>query len=166
MSITEQQELSNNNNNEINLVEEKEKKEEPKQQDEQQQQPTTSAMQEYIKSLDEDYFNEIKENAKLKTFTVTLDGGHKKIYLRRKVTMREIAEIEKKREVLRAGKGSPLDKANALLDFYWFSAQCHLRETKTDKAMSKNDYENVTFEDFKKIIDACEFIMLYGVPKN
>jgi hypothetical protein len=80
--------------------------------------------------------------------------------------MKEIAEIEKRREVLRAGKGSALDKANALLDFYWFSAQCHLRETKTDKVMSKSDYENVTFEDFRKIIDACEFIMLYGVPKS
>jgi hypothetical protein len=80
--------------------------------------------------------------------------------------MKEIGEIEKKREVLRVGKGSPLDKANALLDFYWFSAQCHLRETKTGKAMTKNDYESVTFEDFRKVIDACEFIMLYGVPKS
>ena len=80
--------------------------------------------------------------------------------------MKEIGEIERKREILRVGKGSPLDKANALLEFYWFSAQCHLRETKTGKAMTKSDYENVTFEDFRKIIDACEFIMLYGVPKS
>jgi hypothetical protein len=130
------------------------------------QQPTTSSIQEYIKSLDQDYFNEIKENAKLKAFTVLLDNNNKKIYTRRKVTMKEIGEIEKKREILRVGKGSPLDKANALLDFYWFSAQCHLRETKTGKPMTKNDYENVTFEDFRKIIDACEFIMLYGVPKS
>ena len=145
-----------------------EEEEEEKTQQQQQKggEPTTTAIQEYIKSLDQVYFQEIKENAKLKVFTVLFDGGIKKLYARRKVTMKEIAEIEKRRETLRAGKGSALDKANALLDFYWFSAQCHLRETKTDKAMEKEEYENVTFEDFRKIIDACEFIMLYGVPKN
>lgn len=133
---------------------------------EEEQQPTTNSIQEYIKSLDQDYFTEIKENAKLKAFTVLFEDNKKKIYTRRKVTMKEIGEIERKREILRVGKGSPLDKANALLDFYWFSAQCHLRETKTGKPMPKTDYENVTFEDFRKIIDACEFIMLYGVPKS
>src|SRR5215212_11915505 len=61
-----------------------------------QQEPTTSSIQEYIKSLDQDYFTEIKENAKLKVFTVNFDGGIKKIYTRRKVTMKEIAEIEKR----------------------------------------------------------------------
>ena len=157
MSITEQQETTPEENTIINATAAEEEK---------QPEPTTSSIQEYIKSLDQDYFNEIKENAKLKVFSVIFDGGNKKLYVRRKVTMKEIAEIEKRREILRAGKGSALDKANALLDFYWFSAQCHLRETKTGKPIMKNEYENVTFEDFRKIIDACEFIMLYGVPKS
>ena len=160
MSITEQEETSESKLEEPTTVTTTNEEEEK------QPEPTTSSIQEYIKSLDQDYFNEIKENAKLKVFTVNLDNGAKKLCSRRKVTMKEIAEIEKRREILRAGKGSALDKANALLDFYWFSAQCHLRETKTGKAITKTDYENVTFEDFRKIIDACEFIMLYGVPKN
>src|SRR5215208_5349045 len=76
----------------------------------QEQTTTTSSIQEYIKSLDQDYFTEIKENAKLKVFTVNFDGGIKKIYTRRKVTMKEIAEIEKRREILKSDKGSALDK--------------------------------------------------------
>ena len=158
MSITEQTETFTAVDSTPTTNEEKEET--------QQQQPSTSAIQEYIKSLDQVYFQEIKENAKLKVFSVNFDGGIKKLYTRRKVTMKEIAEIEKRREILKVGKGSPLDKANALLDFYWFSAQCHLRETKTGNAIEKDEYENVTFEDFRKIIDACEFIMLYGVPKS
>ena len=64
------------------------------------QQPATNSIQEYIKSLDQDYFSEIKENAKLKAFTVHFADNNKKIYTRRKVTMKEIGEIERKRRDL------------------------------------------------------------------
>ena len=82
MSITEEQSPSEENNKNITTpitpvtVTE----------DTEQQQPTTtSSIQEYIKSLDQDYFNEIKENAKLKAFTVLFADNNKKIYTKERL---------------------------------------------------------------------------------
>ena len=110
------------------------------------------------------YTDAVKELAQQKLFHVQFLDDTKKIYQRRKASMKEVIELERKRAIMKQSKGAPLTVAQALADFYWTSAQCHLVETKTGKPMSKKDYENVIFEDFRKIIDACEFVMLFGVP--
>ena len=110
------------------------------------------------------YTDAVKELAQQKIFHVQFLDGTKKIYQRRKASMKEVIEIERKRAEMKRSKGTPLQVAQALAEFYWYSSQVHLVETKSGKPMSKNDYENVIFEDFRKIIDACEFVMLFGVP--
>jgi hypothetical protein len=110
------------------------------------------------------YTDAVKELAQQKIFHVQFLDGTKKIYQRRKASMKEVIEIERKRAEMKRSKGTPLQVAQALAEFYWYSAQVHLVETKSGKPMTKNDYENTIFEDFRKIIDACEFVMLFGVP--
>ncbi len=110
------------------------------------------------------YTEAVKDLAQQKVFQVHFLDGKKKIYQRRKASMKEVIELERKRAAMKQSKGTPLAVAQALAEFYWTSAQYHLVETRTGKPMSKNDYENVIFEDFRKIIDACEFVMLFGVP--
>lgn len=110
------------------------------------------------------YTDAVKELAQQKIFHVQFLDGTKKIYQRRKASMKEVIEIERKRAEMKRSKGTPLQVAQALAEFYWYSSQVHLVETKTGRPMSKSDYESVIFEDFRKIIDACEFVMLFGVP--
>jgi hypothetical protein len=110
------------------------------------------------------YTDAVKELAQQKIFHVQFLDGTKKIYQRRKASMKEVIKIERKRAEMKRSKGTPLQVAQALGEFYWYSSQVHLVETKSGKPMTKSDYENTIFEDFRKIIDACEFVMLFGVP--
>ena len=110
------------------------------------------------------YTEAVKELAQQKAFHVLFLDGKRKVYQRRKASMKEVIELERKRAEMKRNRGTPLQIAQALAHFYWYSSQVHLIETRTGRPMSKTEYENVVFEDFRKIIDACEFVMLFGVP--
>ena len=115
------------------------------------------------------YTEEIKQLAQNKLFTVEFGEGEKavkKIYQRRKALMGEVINIENKRQEMYAAKGTPLEIAESIANFYWYSTQVYLRETKTGKPMTKQEFTMTTFEEFKKIIDACEYVMLFGVPNS
>lgn len=108
------------------------------------------------------YSEEIRQLAQSKAFTVTFGDNSKKTYLRRKATMEEVLNIEEKRQEMYQNKGTPLQMRKYISDFYWYSTQVHLRDTKTNSQMLKEDFNKVIFEDFKKIIDACEYAMLFN----
>lgn len=113
------------------------------------------------------YSKEVKELAQSKVFKVEFGEGENKYsknYLRRKALMGEVIQIENKRQIMSQANGTPLEISQTIYDFYWYSTQIHLRETKTNKPMLEDDFKQVVFEDFKKIVDACEFVMLFGVP--
>lgn len=141
--------------------------EEPEDEATQQEESSTSVPQaSALKNLPDisQYTEAVKQLAQQKAFHVVFTDGKKKIYQRRKASMKEVIELERKRAAMKTSRGTPLQVAQALAEFYWYSAQCHLIETRTGKPMNKSDYEDVVFEDFRKIIDACEFVMLFGVP--
>ena len=110
------------------------------------------------------YTTAVKNLAQQKAFHIQFLDGKKKVFQRRKAGMKEVIELERRRAIMKGSKGTPLQVAQALAEFYYYSSQVHLIDTRTGKPMTKSEYENVLFEDFRKIIDACEYVMLFGIP--
>lgn len=110
------------------------------------------------------YTEEVKALAQQKAFKVEFLDGTSKMYIRRKVGLKEVVDSERLRQNMIQAKGTPLEIAKSIANFYWFASQIHLREGKTGKEMTEKDFDVVVFEDFKKVIDACEYVMLFGVP--
>lgn len=108
------------------------------------------------------YPEQTKQLAQLKAFTIEFIDGTKKIYRRRKASLGEVGDYEEKKQYMFQFKGKPKEMNNAIVDFYAYAASVHLRETKNNGIMTKDEVKNTIFEEFKKVIDACEYAMLFN----
>lgn len=115
------------------------------------------------------YSEGIKSLAQSKVFTIHFIDGTKKVYMRRKPSLGEVGDYEEAKQHMIQFKGKPKAMNQVIIDFYTYAASIHLRETKnasnTDLnagSMSAEEVKKTVFEDFKKVIDACEYAMLFN----
>ena len=59
-------------------------------------------------------------------------------------------------------KTSPKQANENLVNFYHFAASIFLIETKNNGKMTRDEVKNTVFEDFKKIISACEYASIFN----
>ena len=110
------------------------------------------------------YSQSIKDLAQSKVFEVEFLDGTKKIYRRRKAGLGEIGDYTEKQQYLynMDNKTSPKQANENLVNFYHFAASIFLIETKNNGKMTRDEVKNTVFEDFKKIISACEYASIFN----
>lgn len=115
------------------------------------------------------YSEKTKALAQSKVFTVHFMDGSKKIYMRRKPSLGEVGDYEEAKQNMYQFKGKPKEMNKVIVDFYTYAASIHIRETKTSSStnldsgkMTPEEVKNTVFEEFKQIIDACEYAMLFN----
>lgn len=108
------------------------------------------------------YSTAIKELAQSKVFKIKFIDGSEKVYQRRKASLGEVGEYEEKKQYMFQFKGKPKLMNEAIVNFYTYAASVHLRETRNNGTMTADEVKNTVFEDFKRIIDACEYAMLFN----
>jgi len=106
----------------------------------------------------------IKDLAQSKVFEVQFMDGTKKIYRRRKAGLGEIGEYTEKQQTLynMNSQTNPRQANNNLIDFYHYAATIFLIETKNNAKMTRDEIKEVVFEDFKRIISACEYASIFN----
>jgi hypothetical protein len=128
----------------------------------QEQEATTSKSKSNVPAETELYSQKIKDLAQLKAFTVEFIDGTKKVYRRRKASMGEVADAEEKKQTMFESKGTPKQKKDSILNYYSYASSIHLRETRNNGIMTPSEVQNTVFEDFKQIIDACEYASIFN----
>jgi hypothetical protein len=110
------------------------------------------------------YSQSIKDLAQSKVFEIEFLDGSKKIYRRRKAGLGEIGDYTEKQQMLynMSNQTSPKKANENLVEFYTYAASIFLIETKNNGKMTKEEVKNTVFEDFRKIISACEFASIFN----
>lgn len=112
------------------------------------------------------YSNEIIELAQQKYFELNFydqDGNEtKRRFLRRKALTGEIEDITETKKAMYDETLNPKQARIAFNDYYYGSAKIHLRDNRTGKYPTKEELRNTIFQDFRKIIDACEYASVMG----
>ena len=76
--------------------------------------------------------------------------------------MGEVGDYEEKKQHMYQFKGKPREMNDVIIDFYTYAASIHLIEIKNNSKMTREEVKNTVFEDFKQIVDACEYAMLFN----
>lgn len=110
------------------------------------------------------YSQSIKDLAQSKVFEVEFLDGSKKMYRRRKAGLGEIGDYTEKQQTLfnMDNKTTPKKANENLVDFYHYAATIFLIETKNNGKMTRDEVKNTVFEEFKKIISACEYASIFN----
>ena len=128
--------------------------------------PQQTAFEKFIQQYNEEYVMKCKKLGEFNEYAIDSDGKPL-TFARKRLTTKQFNELEQARsKVDKDNMNSPTDSmGNAMrtANLYLEVAQAYLKNKETDKAITKEEYENCIWEDIKIILDACHLRTVLGV---
>src|ERR1051326_2933422 len=91
-------------------------------------------------------------------------NGKQVVYKRKRLTTKQYTELEKARQKSDRESKNSLETAERVAELYLLMAQAYLENTETHAPITKEEFENMIWEEIRVVIDACHIRTLMGVP--
>ena len=120
----------------------------------------------FIRENNEGYVMKCKELGLQNEYTIE-SNGKPITYTRKRLTARQYTDLEKARaEISKKNEKDPasIQAAEDACLLYLTIGQAYLTNTETGHPITKDEFENMIWEDIKIILDACHLRSMTGVP--
>lgn len=131
----------------------------------------TDAWNEFVKKHSEGYALKCKDFGLRTEYTLDVDGKQV-TYKRNRLKTRQNTDLEKTRqrmdrEAAAIGGGSggqSIEQAEKVAELYLLMGQAYLTNKETGQPLTKDEFENMIWEDIRFVIDSCHIRTSLGVP--